>query len=86
LIINSVPAMARIPLKMDEWARSGDDADRAEHDRDLEERLGEVEIGVTFGGMIALGLEFLCLGEQFFFCRPRSTGRSRSGRPSPDSA
>ncbi len=51
---------------MDERARSGDDADRAQHDRDLKQCLGEVEIWVTFGGVVTPDLEFLCLGEQFF--------------------
>ena len=52
---------------MDERARGGDDADRAEHDRDLKQSLREVEIRVTLGGMFARGLELLGLGEQFFF-------------------
>lgn len=49
--------------ELHERARGGDDADRLQHDRDLEQRLGEVEIRVALGGMVALGLEFLGLGE-----------------------
>ena len=51
---------------MDERAGGGDDADRAEYDRDLEQRFGEIEIRIPLGGVVAPGLEFLCLGEQFF--------------------
>src|SRR5439155_9832288 len=48
----------------DQGARGGDNADRPQHDSDLEERLRKVEIRIALGGMIALGLPFLGLGEQ----------------------
>src|SRR3984893_14825942 len=44
--------------------RGRDDAHRPQHDRDLEQRLGKVEIWVALGGVIALGLQFLGLREQ----------------------
>ena len=47
-----------------EGSRGGDDADRPQHDRNLEQRLSEVEIGVALGGLVAFGLPFFGLGEK----------------------
>src|SRR6266852_685395 len=46
-------------------ARGGDNAHRAQHDRDLEQRAGVIEIEITPLRVVALRLELARLGEQF---------------------
>src|SRR5262249_44395460 len=58
---------SKAAAQFNQRTRSGNDADRSYDDRDLEQRLREIEIRIALGSMITFGFPFPGLGEQLLF-------------------